>query len=429
MPQINNNPSIDLDFDGHNTLYATHGLHSYAAKCPPQLVRYGIENFSSPGESILDPMVGSGTTVVEARLRGRNAIGYDIDSLACLIAKVKARKIDDKPIGDATELVLKHANNDIDALKKVNVSRELLARATPPNFYNIDYWFSPDVKHALAVLLYHINQTQMSQDVREFLWVAFSSIILTKVSVANARDIIHSRHHYLEHKNVPDVIDKFEARIRKMRRQMEEYQHYCKQIPPTSIIVEKGDARQLPLENETIDLVFTSPPYATALDYPRAHFLAVAWLQQALGITLEEYKSQGATYIGSERGGHQETIRSDNLISDIRLARSIIDKIEEIDRKKAKLIQRYYNDMYLTLKEIYRVLKPNRNAVIVICPSHIRKIEVPTHRVFTEICNKIGLRLTNEITRTINKKRRVLPYLQKAFGDRMNTEYVLIYQK
>jgi hypothetical protein len=133
----------DLNFDGHNTLYATHGLHSYAAKCPPQLVRYGIENFSSPGETILDPMVGSGTTVVEARLHGRNAIGYDIDALACLIAKVKARKIDDKPIGDAADLVLKYAKNDIDALKKGNVSQELLARATPPNFHNIDYWFSP----------------------------------------------------------------------------------------------------------------------------------------------------------------------------------------------------------------------------------------------------------------------------------------------
>ena len=420
---------LDLDFDGHNTLYATHGLHSYAAKCPPQLVRYGIENYSSPGETILDPMAGSGTTVVEARLHGRNAIGYDVDALACLIAKVKARIIDDNPIDNAADLVLKYARNDIDALKKGKASQEILARATPPNFHNIDYWFSPEVKQALAVLLYHIDQTRMSQDVREFLWVAFSAIILTKVSVANARDIIHSRHHFYEHKIVPDVIEKFELRVKKMRRQMDEYRQLCTQKPPTSIIVEKGDARQLHLENESLDLVFTSPPYATALDYPRAHFLAVAWLQQALGTTLEEYKSGGQTYIGSERGSIQETTILDEQISDIRLARSTVEKIGEIDPKKAKIIQRYFNDMYLALKEIYRVLKPNRTAVIVICPSHIRKIEVPTQRVFTEMGNSIGLRLTNEITRTINKKRRVLPYLQKAFGDRMNTEYVLIYQK
>jgi hypothetical protein len=92
--------------------------------------------------------------------------------------------------------------------------------------------FLPDVKQALAVLLYHIDQTQMSQDVREFLWVAFSAIILTKVSVANARDIIHSRHHYFEHKEVPDVIEKFETRVRKMRRQMEEYRNFVNRNHP-----------------------------------------------------------------------------------------------------------------------------------------------------------------------------------------------------
>ncbi|MGH9752352.1 MAG: DNA methyltransferase [Blastocatellia bacterium] len=73
----------DLNFDSHNTLYATHGLHAYAAKCPPPLVNYAIHYYSSPGETVLDPMAGSGTTLVEARLMGRHARGYDIDPLAC----------------------------------------------------------------------------------------------------------------------------------------------------------------------------------------------------------------------------------------------------------------------------------------------------------------------------------------------------------
>jgi DNA modification methylase len=81
----------DLDFDRHNTLYGSHGLHAYAAKCPPQLARYGIRYYSKRGETILDPMAGSGTTLVEARLLGRRAIGYDIDPLAKLIAEVKSQ--------------------------------------------------------------------------------------------------------------------------------------------------------------------------------------------------------------------------------------------------------------------------------------------------------------------------------------------------
>jgi hypothetical protein len=82
-----------LNFEGQNTLYATHGLHAYAAKYPPQLVSYGLRYYSKPGETILDPMAVSGMTLVEACLNGRNAIGFDIDPQACLIAKVKARML------------------------------------------------------------------------------------------------------------------------------------------------------------------------------------------------------------------------------------------------------------------------------------------------------------------------------------------------
>src|SRR6266536_6227350 len=88
----------DLNFDSHNTLYATHGLHAYAAKCPPQLARYGLRYYSRSGDTVLDPMAGSGTTLVEARLMGRHSRGYDIDPLACLIARVKARGVRDAEV-------------------------------------------------------------------------------------------------------------------------------------------------------------------------------------------------------------------------------------------------------------------------------------------------------------------------------------------
>lgn len=71
MSQAHLKSKPNLDFNDHNTLYATHGLHAYAAKCPPQLVKFGIENYSKVGDTILDPMAGSGTTLVEARLLGR----------------------------------------------------------------------------------------------------------------------------------------------------------------------------------------------------------------------------------------------------------------------------------------------------------------------------------------------------------------------
>src|ERR1700738_1232476 len=118
-------PMPDLNFDGHNTLYASHGLHAYAAKCPPQLVRYGIRYYSTPGDTVLDPMVGSGTTLVEARLLGRQAIGYDIDPVAKLIAEVKSRPLQDAGIELAFTSLVERCKQDFAALRSLGFSRSL----------------------------------------------------------------------------------------------------------------------------------------------------------------------------------------------------------------------------------------------------------------------------------------------------------------
>ena len=424
--KINFKPN--LNFENHNTLYATHGLHAFAAKCPPQLAKFAIDNYSRVGDTILDPMVGSGTTLVEARLQGRNGIGLDIDPLSCLIARVKTHSLTDEQIDRAYTDLIQSVEGSLNDAGNLGSNSDY-ARHIPTDFPNLDYWFSPDVKTNLAILIQHISSTPMAKDVREFFWVAFSSIILTKVSVANARDIIHSRHHFLEHDQTPDVIAKFKRRVASMRRQMAEYRELLGDDNKTWAQVQLGDARELPLDEASIDLVFTSPPYATALDYPRAHFLAVGWMEQVLGLSLQDYKERGATYIGSERGRLDYGQDRDKRLSAFASVYNIIDKIHKTDRRRSKLIERYFVDMYRTLHEITRVLRAQRYAIIVVCPSHIRKVEIPTHKIFVEMGATMGMELVHEYTRTISAKRRVLPYVRKSFGNRMSTEYVLIFRK
>jgi len=419
----------DLNFDGHNTLYATHGLHSYAAKCPPQLVRFGIENYSQSGDTILDPMVGSGTTLVEARLLGRNASGYDIDPLACLIAQVKCHEISDQAIECAYKSIIEKTINDLTELSANSQHESGAYPIILPEFLNRDYWFNIDVSSSLVVLSSNIKNADISEDVRDFLWVAFSSIILTKVSVANARDIIHSRHHYYQHKSSPNVILKFSERVRRMRKQLVEFSILCEHLHKSKITVQQADARKLPLTKESIDLVFTSPPYATALDYPRAHFLAVGWMQDRLGINMEQYKTNGAIYIGSERGRIGKKFTISESLAKFPSTQETLLKLAELDPRQANLIQRYFIDMYKVFDEIGRVLKTGSYAIIVVCPSHIRKVEIQTHKIFTEIAESTRLVLREEHNRTINGSRRILPYMQESFGDRMSTEYVLMYQK
>lgn len=76
--------SQDMDFHGQNSKYASHNFHSFPAKFPPQLPRKFIIALTSSGDVVLDPMLGSGTTIVEAYLAGRRGLGFDIDPLALL---------------------------------------------------------------------------------------------------------------------------------------------------------------------------------------------------------------------------------------------------------------------------------------------------------------------------------------------------------
>src|SRR5438477_3221411 len=67
----------------------THNFYRYPARFSPKFVRATIEAFSVPGDLVLDPFMGGGTTLVEALALGRHAIGTDISSLAAFISEAK----------------------------------------------------------------------------------------------------------------------------------------------------------------------------------------------------------------------------------------------------------------------------------------------------------------------------------------------------
>lgn len=420
-----------LDFNGSNTSEGTHGLHAYAAKCPPQLVRYGLREFSKRGQTVLDPMMGSGTTLVEANIAGRPAVGFDIDPLARLIAEVKCVELDDKEISRSHEalkgLFQMAADTPLLALPTAVVENAAPCGPRPVE------WFNPSVANDLARLACAIEVLSASAPVQKFFWVAFSSLILARTSVANARDIIHSRHHRFLHKTAPDVPARFDRRVSQMRARMREFGalRRRRRAPLTEVAARLGDARELPHADGCVDLVFTSPPYATALDYPRAHFLAVAWMQPVLGVDLNEYLLRGARYVGSARGRLTEGDFSlDPTLNGHAECRRLLHALAVPSPRQAKLVQRYFLDMAKVLAETARVLRARGHAVFVVCPSHIRKIAIATDAVLIELGRAAGLRLKARHARTIDCRRRLLPYMDgHQLGARMSTEYVLIFQK
>jgi len=281
---------------------------------------------------------------------------------------------------------------------------------------------------SLSILSHHIAHAQVDDEIRDFLWVGFSSVILARTSVANARDIIHSRHHHYKHRRQPDVLAKFIWRLDRMRGQMASFRGLCAKCDAALAEVRQGDARELELGDSSVDLVFTSPPYATALDYPRAHFLVIPWMRSVFGLDLDDYMAAGERYIGSERGRLAARFALAPAFAGYEVAPRMLRKLERRSERHAKLAQRYFLDMERVLKEAFRVLRPGRHAVLVVCPSNIRRVAVPTHDIFVEIASRVGFRLKKRTVRTINERRRLLPYMSQ-FGDRMSTEYVLVFQR
>jgi DNA modification methylase len=412
---------INLDFSPAGYLYATHPLHAFAARCPPPLVDWAITRYSAPGEVVLDPMAGSGTTVVEGCLLGRQAWGVEIDPLAHRIAKAKATPVEpdalDLAVGKIGSLLLRGGLDD----------------GWRPDLPNLGKWFHPRVAAQLAALRQAIQQVEATPAVVNLLWVMFSSMIVARTSVANARDLVHSRHHHRPWADPPDVHMRFLSRARQVRAMLLDYRQRLASAGMwhPSIRVELADARRLPFADGSVDLVFTSPPYCSALDYTRAHVFAVAWMADVLGLSTEQYRTLGRGYIGSERAPLLEA--STDAPYPPELGEPRIDALVRAlhgDRERAWVVHRYFRDMERVLAECARVVRPSGRIVLVVCPSNIRRVRIPTHELFAELAEQLPgpRRLSVEALqeRTISDRRRVMPYLETAFGARMRTEYVLI---
>lgn len=395
----------------------TISIHPFPARMAPEIALKHV--LSLPKNSlVLDPMVGSGTVLWHASIKGHRSIGFDLDPLAVLMSRVRTSSINIDIFDDLATHIVKRATE----LEQHNPTLPWIDNDKETQAF-INYWFAKKQINQLRPLA-HVLMTDprvlMHPKVADALRLCLSKLIVTKQRGASlAWDVSHSRPHKMAEDNDFDVLNEFVKSARKLKK------YFQASIPIGTTDVAIGDARTLDtLGSESIDAVITSPPYLNAIDYMRGHKLSLVWL----GHTINDLRTIRSNSIGAERS----TDSSGD--SQLRLAQILnsFGDISGLPTKHKNMVLRYAVDIKKFTTEIARVLKPSGKCVLVVGNSCLKGVFINNATAVSMASQLAGLKLIEVSERELPTRSRYLPISvmqDNSLGKRMRTESVITLTK
>ncbi len=282
---------IKWDFADAKTEYLTHSIHPYPAKFIPQIPNALIQELSSVGDTVGDIFCGSGTTLLEALVLKRHAVGVDANPLAVSISKAKSTPLAESDM----ESVSRHRSACLQIVQMIDPrTGDLFHEGWPfkssawrPEKRVCEFWFESHVVEELAELRRLVSEIP-SQTARNLCEVVFAAIVVPVskqdsdtryVRRAKTIDPGDAVHRYVRQ------LDSAVAAARKLEDVVEE-RFLCNVLNVN--VLEEPDIPPL-------DLVVTSPPYPNAYSYHLYHRSRLIWL----GHDPEQFK-------GVEIGSHRK---------------------------------------------------------------------------------------------------------------------------
>ncbi len=390
--------------------YATHGLHEYRGKFFPQLVRALVNIARVPADGIvLDPMGGSGTTLVEARLAGRTSYGLDMNPLSVFVADVKCRALSLRPasLAKAYESLERALNGDA-----VRGDRPYFERLPADDQTYLARWFAPPVLDELDLVQQAIDELR-PKVLRDCYRVCLSNI-LRGVSWQKKDDLRVRRQ--VEELPTGEV----------MRRFLKEALRSTKVIAAFNAQrcgerlghhwMREGDARhaarEFPKLVGEVDTIITSPPYATALPYIDTDRLSLAYLgllprhvhrsRDLLMIGNREVTERRradywSRFVADRDSLPQATVQLVNRIHLLNQGREVGFR----RRNLPALLAKYFFDMREAVGEMYSMLRPGACAFMVIGNNRTtaggKLIDIKTADHLTDIATSCGFRRTGDL--------------------------------
>jgi len=402
---------------GKQVSYATHGIHRYPAKFIPQIPRFCIERYSKPGDSVLDPFMGSGTTLLEAFMSGRDSYGIDVHPLACLIAKVKTTRLDPEPLSAEAESLLAHIRED-----GTDCSEWI------PEIPNRDHWFRTGVLAELARIKKHVWALKRGPT-QDFFKICFSSII-RKVSNSDDDSLIpevtsFQRKLDEQGKTSYDAIGRFENTVRLKLLDADDLWNLSKEIcrkfgrtPGISIV--GRDARDVALDDGTVDIAVTSPPYASAVHYVSVHKLEMYWLGLIRQTAEIDGKIVGTSRVYSEEYSEwKPRSRIDEL-------QTVLVNMAAVDLKSAYIVHRYFDDMRRNLNETNRVLGRGGRYCMVVGENTFRRVRIPTYRILSKMAQNAGFEMDGVFVYDVINRHLDIPRWNDS---RIERDHILVLKR
>ncbi|MFZ0830248.1 MAG: DNA methyltransferase [Thermoplasmata archaeon] len=242
--------------------HSLHRLAPYNGTFPPALAHYFVQAYSDPGQTVLDPFSGSGTTALEACLCARIGVGNDPFPYANILTHAKVKPLGQKDAAQAIRWLAKSIskkspqldNPDIGPFFHPKTLRQVLAVRE----------FLRDRDSDSAIFLKALMCGVLHGPSKMFL-----SLPMKDTAASSTRYI---QKYAREHRLVYPLRDVFESLENKLRRAMAD---------PTPIVRGTAtgfDARKMGLEDESVNLIVTSPPYLHVLDYSWNHWVRLWFL-------------------------------------------------------------------------------------------------------------------------------------------------------
>ena len=279
---------LNLDYEGENkyaSFFSSNGnLHTYPAKAVPEMVSELIKKINSihKVENILDPFVGSGTTALESKYMGMDFWGSDLNPLAVLLAKTKALTIEN------TSYTKKRIHEFLKKLEEEYVLTKIIPLVS---FDKIDYWFKKDNIRELSYIKYKIELFLKGSNraKREM----YALILLTAFSTTIRRVSLTRNGEFKLYRMSPNDIEKFS--INGITTFVESVNNLLDMLVVANNSYKKKticdvyvkNAKKLDyLDEKSIDLVITSPPYGdskTTVAYGEFSKLSILWMKDLMG--------------------------------------------------------------------------------------------------------------------------------------------------